>query len=170
MAVEATDANLIWAVWASPETAITGGKKLLLALVMSVDTLCTKMASTDEGDNGEADVDCLYTGTQNALGGYTNVKLFLQSSMTFVNLDLPSTGVNLAQKEVAVTAYAQPDDEDNMFSLYLLADVGAAWKNTTDEFFTHMTLSQGSYTKADVPAALDADDGEGEEVVEEKPV
>jgi len=63
-------------------------------------------------------------------------------------------------------------DEDGatQFSVILSASVGAAWKNTTDELFTHIVVTQGSYTKADVPAALDAqDDGEGE-VEEEKPV
>lgn len=37
---------------------------------------------------------------------------------------------------------------------------------------THVIISSGSYSEADVPAPLETDEGEGEvvEVVEEKPV
>lgn len=48
----------------SPETAISGRTSLSLTWEVSLEGLCTKWATTDEGSAGEEDVNCLYEGTE----------------------------------------------------------------------------------------------------------
>jgi len=63
--------DLVWAFNASPETANRGAETLSIVWAFNLESLCTKMASTDVG--GEGDVNCLYNGTGDVETGYSDV-------------------------------------------------------------------------------------------------
>lgn len=67
---------MVWAMWASPETAITGGAQLSMTFEFDMSATCKKWASTDVGDGGDAKaVNCLYNGTSETEGQYSVIKV-----------------------------------------------------------------------------------------------
>jgi len=65
----------------SPETAIRGGDIMFTMWLFTLESVCNHWASTDEGNQGEADINCLYTGTSGD-AGFTEIKVFLQDTNT----------------------------------------------------------------------------------------
>jgi len=47
--------------------------------IFSLEDVCDQWASTDEGNQGEADINCLYTGTETE-SGMSDIKIFLADS------------------------------------------------------------------------------------------
>lgn len=59
------DAELLWVIWVSPETAVTAADAVHMSFTLSMGGLCTKMASTDDG--GEGTINCLHQIKDNSV-------------------------------------------------------------------------------------------------------
>lgn len=52
----------------SPEATLPAGKSITLAWMLTFTGQCTQWNTTDDGDQGEEDVNCLYNGTASTGG------------------------------------------------------------------------------------------------------
>lgn len=57
MKFEGKKTDMLWAIYVSPETAITAADAVHMAFTLSMGGMCNKWASTDEG--GEGAINCL---------------------------------------------------------------------------------------------------------------
>lgn len=58
MKFDATQSDLLWVIWVSPESVVTAADNVHVVFTLSMGGMCTKMASTDEG--GEGAINCLH--------------------------------------------------------------------------------------------------------------
>jgi len=136
------DTDLVWAFNASPETANRGAESLSILWAFTLESLCTKWASTDVG--GEGDVNCLYNGTGDVETGYTDLTVYFTDSNTYLSMALPSSGANQAGVAVNMTSVAVADSTQPLFAIVVSAALGALWKNTSDSVSAVIKVSGGA--------------------------
>lgn len=136
------DTDLVWAFNASPETANRGAESLAIVWAFTLESLCTKWASTDVG--GEGDVNCLFNGTGDVETGYTDLTVYFTDSKTYLSMALPSSGVDQAGKSVKMSSMAVADSAKPLFAIALSAATGKLWKNTTDSVSAVIRVSGGA--------------------------